>query len=192
MWTFELLRLILSSVDLPTYGEAPQKMGLTPEVPTMAIKKRDISMIPYLRQDARTTLTDLCRKTGIPISTAYERLKSLRKAGVLKFTALLDFAQLGFTTRIVVAVKVDREARDEFEQYLLNHLQVNSVFRVNNGFSYLMDSVFKDMREAEDFIESMEANFKLRKKMVFYVIGDLKSEAFLSDPFTLELVDNSK
>ena len=106
---------------------------------------------------------------------------------MIQLTALVDFAKIGFGTRCLIAVKVDRDIRSELEEYLCKNWNVNTVQRVNNGFSFIIDGVFRDMRESEDFIEDIEAKFKVRKKMVFYVIGEVKREAFLSNPATAKL-----
>lgn len=146
----------------------------------MKISKRELSLISHLRQDGRITLTDLSRQSGLPISTVYEKLKSLKAEGLVRTTALIDFAKLGFSVRVMIAMKVEREIRKQFEEYLRKHFQVNTVLRINNGFTFLVDFIFRDMREAEDFLEDMEQRFKLRKKMVFYIIGEVKREAFLN------------
>jgi len=65
---------------------------------------------------------------------------------------------------------------------------VNSVLQVNNGFSLVFDGVFRDMRAAEFFVEDLVERFRVRKKMVFYVIGVVSREAFLTEPSTADFV----
>ena len=93
-------------------------------------------MISHLRQDARMKLTTLSKKIGIPISTAFARLKMLQAAGFVHLTALLDFEKLGFTSRVLIALKIDRDIRDEVEQFLIKHWNINTVQRVNNGYTF--------------------------------------------------------
>ena len=59
---------------------------------------------------------------------------------------------------------------------------------LGNGFSLVFEALFKDMRGSEDFIEDLDHRFKLRKKLVFYVLGEVKREAFLSNPATAEAI----
>lgn len=154
------------------------------------ITERDIEIISNLRQDARMTLTKMAKQTGTPISTVYERLKLFRENGLVKPTALVDFSKLGFTSRIMVAIKVDKDIRTHVEEFLVKHLQVNTVSRINNGFTFMFDAMFLDMQEAEEFVEELEQKFKIGKKMLFYVIGEVTRETFLSDPAMLEVVLN--
>ena len=146
------------------------------------LAERDIRIISQLRKDGRMTLTELSKRTGVPVSTAFERLKALRSKGLVKFTALVDFGSLGFNSRVFLAIKVNKGMREKAEEYLTGHSQVNSVYRINNGFTLMIDGVFRDnMREAEDFIEELESRFRIRKREVFFILGEVKREAVLSD-----------
>ena len=133
------------------------------------------------------TLKSLGRATRTPISTVYERLKLFRKSCLITPTVLLDFEELGFAARLLIALKVDREVRSDVEEYLAKNSHVNTVYYVNNGFNILADCVFLNLQEAEEFLEDMD-QLKLRKKMVFYILGEAKREAFLSDPTTIDMV----
>ncbi|MFC1719447.1 Lrp/AsnC family transcriptional regulator [Candidatus Poribacteria bacterium] len=154
----------------------------------MKLGKRELAIISHLRQDGRITLKAIGRKVNAPISTVFERLKLFKKSGLIRPTVLLDFTELGFASRILVAIKIDREIREEVENYLVTHPNVNTVQHVNNGFSLMFEALFIDMRASEYFIEDLDHQFKLRKKMVFYILGESKREAFLSDPATIDMV----
>ena len=52
----------------------------------------------------------------------------------------------------------------------------------------MVEMVFREIREMEDFLEKIEDRFKIKAKQVFYVIEDLKREEFLAEPELLELV----
>ena len=156
----------------------------------MELSKRDMAILTNLRQDARITLTRLSKKTGIPISTIFERLKVFVNSGLVKFIAFADFARLGFVTRVLVAVKVDRRKRDEVRNYLVKHLNMNNVQRINNGFTFLAEAIFAHMEEAEDFVEDLESRFKIRKMRVFHILGDISRERFLTDKSKTEVILN--
>ena len=79
-------------------------------------------------------------------------------------------------------------SRQKIEVYLLKHLSVNSIYRINNGYSYFVESVHKDLNEAEDYLEELDSRFKLRKKAVFYILGDIVRERFFSEPETIDLL----
>jgi len=51
----------------------------------------------------------------------------------------------------------------------------------------MIETIFKHIKELEDFIESLEEKFNIKEKQVYYLIEDIKRENFISDPETVEL-----
>ncbi|MBR9691938.1 winged helix-turn-helix transcriptional regulator, partial [Candidatus Woesearchaeota archaeon] len=72
------------------------------------MNKKDLKIIAYLRQNARMPLTKMSRKTQIPVSTIFDRLKMNENSLIVKHTSLLDFSKLGYNTRANITLKVDR------------------------------------------------------------------------------------
>ncbi len=147
-----------------------------------SLSKADLLMICCLRKNSRIKLTDLSRKTGMPVSTIYEKLKRFRADGLVRLIGLVNYRILGFSTRVLIAVKVEREIRESFSEYLVGSKNVNSILRVNNGFTFMVDGIFESMDGAEDFIEDLEERFDIKKKMVFYVMDEIVRERFFSEP----------
>ena len=151
------------------------------------INKKDLIVISYLRQNARETLTRLSKKTHIPVSTIYDKLKLHEHDVITKYTSLLDFSKLGFNTRANIMLKVNRDKRDEVKDYLMKHQNINSVCKINNG-DFMIDVIFKHIKDMEDFIESIEQRFDIKDRQVYYIIDDIKRESFMSDPAVLEII----
>ena len=63
---------------------------------------------------------------------------------------------------------------------------------MNNGFTFLIDLIFRDMTMAVDFIEDLEERFDIKKKMVFYVIDEVERERFFSESDMIDVVLNGK
>ena len=143
---------------------------------------KDLKIIAYLRKDARIPLTRLSRKTNIPVSTIFDRLKAKEKDVIVKHTSLLDFGKLGYHTRANIAVRVDREDKDKLKEHLLKNPLVNSVYRINNGYDFMIEGVFKQIKDMEEFIDTLEQRFKILDKKTFFIIEDLKKEEFMADP----------
>ena len=145
------------------------------------VSERDLAIISQLRSDGRMTLTQMSRNLRIPISTLHERLKWLRSSELIKLTALTDFEGLGgFGTRALIAIKVDRDARADVEEFL-KHPRVNSLLRVNNGYTFMIELIMH-MRDSGDFLEDLTVRFRIPKKMGFYVLGEGKRESLSCYP----------
>jgi Lrp/AsnC family transcriptional regulator, leucine-responsive regulatory protein len=152
------------------------------------ISKKDLMIVSNLRKNARETLTNMSKATHIPISTIYDKLR-LHEGGLIKrHTCLLDYNQLGYSTRANVLLRVDRSSREELKDYLVKHNNVNSVSKINNNYDFMVEMIFKEIKELESFLENLEDRFKIKAKQVFYVIEDLKREDFLSQPELLNVI----
>lgn len=152
------------------------------------VQKKDLQIISNLRADSRQTLTSISKKTKIPISTIYDRLKANNGNLIKRHTCLIDFNKIGFTTRAKVLIKVDRAVREEVKEYLMNHRNINYLAKINNNYDFLFEAVFKQIKELEEFLEQLEEKFKIKSKQVFYIIEDVKRESFLSEPEMLEVL----
>lgn len=156
------------------------------------IPEKDWQIVSHLRQDARQTLTEMSKKTKIPISTIYDRLKQFQSDLITKHTSLIDFAKIGFTARAQIIIKVAKEEREALKEYLVKHMNINNVYKINNNFDFMAEAVFRHIKDLEDFLDDMEDKFKIKTKMVFYIIEDVKRESFLSEPELLEMVTCEK
>jgi len=142
--------------------------------------RKDILLMTYFRRNARENLTQISRWTSIPVSTIFDKLREFEKGLIQKHTTLIDFKRLGFDIRIDMLFKVSREFRDEFKEFLMTNENINSIYRINNGFDYLVEAIFKDMADLQRFTELLE-KYKIEAKQELFILEDLKRESFLSD-----------
>lgn len=142
------------------------------------LKLTDLKLISQLRENGRQTLTEISKKTKIPISTLFDRLKAHQGGLILKHTTLIDFAQLGFNCRANILLKSGREEREGLMSYLKEYPAINNLYKVNNGFDLLAEAIFHNVKDMEEFIEMLEGKFKIEDKRTFYIIDELKREDF--------------
>ncbi|MBW2991102.1 Lrp/AsnC ligand binding domain-containing protein [Candidatus Woesearchaeota archaeon] len=151
------------------------------------VKKSDLLFLTFLRQDSRQTLTKISKKTKIPISTLYDKLRQHEKNLIIKHTTLIDFSKLGYNSRAKIMLSTKKEDRDKLRSYLKEHQSINSLYKINNGYDFLVEGVFENVKELEDFLELLEEKFGLNEKKVFYVIEDVKRESFMARPELLQV-----
>ncbi|MFH0869463.1 MAG: hypothetical protein V1866_00220 [archaeon] len=152
------------------------------------MKKADLLFLTFLRQDARQTLTNISRKTHIPISTLYDKLKQQEHTWILKHTTLIDFAKLGYNCRAKIILSVIKEDKERLRNFLKEHTSVNSLYKINNGYDFLAEGIFENVKILEDFLEQLDASFGITEKKIFYVIEDVKRECFLSRPEHIQII----
>ncbi len=145
--------------------------------------KEDLRLLTLLRNDARETLTNLSKKTKIPVSTLHDKLRFARHRGVIqKFTVIPNYDAIGYNTRATLLVKTPRENKNKIREFLTLHPNVNSLFKINNGFDLLIQGVFLNMHELENFLEVLETEYRAKDVQVFYILENIVEEVFLSDP----------
>lgn len=73
----------------------------------MPIDEKDKAIIELLTQNAELTTSQISKKTRIPITTVHNRIKRMKKRGIIKnFTVNLDYEKLGkpLTSYILLTV----------------------------------------------------------------------------------------
>ncbi len=143
------------------------------------MNEKELLLITNLRKNSRATLTKMSKTTNIPISTLYDMLKKTDK--IKRHTCIPDFSSLGFGMRAMFLVSIVPDHKEKLKNYLQQHPNLNGLFKINNGFDFLFEMIYKSMGELEQFNEYLEQHFMLKEKHVHYIIEDITREQFLSD-----------
>jgi DNA-binding Lrp family transcriptional regulator len=147
-------------------------------------KKKDLPIIAQLRKNSRMSLTKIGRKTGIPISTVYDRMRIHEGKAIKKYTAVLDFNEFGFNTRVHLLLSLPKDKRIDAQKYFCKHHNINSVYKINNNFDFLVEGIFKHIKHLEDFIDVIEQRFLVDHIEVHHIIEDILREQFMQNPKT--------
>lgn len=145
------------------------------------MNKKDMKILANLRQNARMPLTKMSKKIHIPVSTIFDRLRVNEEDLILKHTSLIDFSKLGYNTRANIMLSVDKEDKENLKSFLTTSQSVNSVYKINNGFDFMIEGIFKQIKDMEEFIDLVEQRFNIKDKKSFFIIEDLKRESFMSN-----------
>lgn len=141
------------------------------------MKQSDLKILAELRKNSRQTLTNISKNTKIPVSTVYDRIRACEEKIIKKHTSILDFPKMGFNIRANILVEASET--QTFEEFVLEHKNINSVFRINSDFNFIIDCIFREMSEFQNFIESLT---KITiKKQVHFVVDELKRENFFAE-----------
>lgn len=144
------------------------------------MNKKEMRLITQFRKNARQPLTKISRKTGIPVSTIFDRLKQYEGSLITKHTALLNFRELGYDLRVNFLLAVDNEEKEKLLNFLITSYSTNSIFRVNNQYDFLVECIFKNMKDFQEFNDSM-LQYQINAKEEYFVLEELKKEDFFTD-----------
>ena len=146
------------------------------------IDQEDRKILSCLRRNARETLTNISKDTGIPISSIFDRLKRLEKIEIItRYTCLLDMEKVGFSVTVFLFLKIANKRQNEVEKFLMENPNVNNLLRVNGDWNLIVDVLFRDINSFELFADTFKNDFKEIEISIHYVLEDIKRENFLID-----------
>lgn len=148
----------------------------------MELAENELRLLAFFRRNARLALTKISKQTGVPVSTIFDKLRKYEGNIIQRHVALLDFQKLGYTTRANIFVKTTPGNRESLARHLRMHPNVNAAYRVNNGYDYLVEAVFRNIQEHEEFLETLELEQGVTNKEVYFVIGEVSREHFMAGP----------
>lgn len=155
------------------------------------MKNKKLEIIQHLRQNSREKLTQMSRKTSIPVSTIFEYLKSFENDIIKKHTCLIDFKELGFDLRVTMLIQSNQETKQDLQKFLLGHTQVNTVYRINNGYDFFAEVLFRNMNELQVFLDELDTR-GIKKRKEHYVLDEIRKEAFLTDKTHIAVLNTAK
>jgi len=151
------------------------------------MQQRDLVILSHLRKDCRMGLTKMSRSSRVPVSTIHDRINALNGTLIHRNTALLNFASLGYNTRVNILLRVNPKDKEALRSNLLKSMSVNSLYKINNGFDYQAECIFRTMAELEEFIDKLEQQHSIKGKEVYFIIDDVKREGFLAEPELVQI-----
>lgn len=134
-------------------------------------------LLAALRKNARTSLLALAHHLNMPASTVHEKVRRYHGGIVIKSTALLDFAKLGYS-RAYLAIKATPESRHSIQAYLASHWGMNNLHKINSGYDFLAEFIGEDPKEIEDFTAAVKLLPGVVEVKAFTVISDVVRESF--------------
>ena len=145
------------------------------------LNEKEVLILSNLRKNARKPLSEISRDTNIPTSTVHDKVTRFEKSLITNHTSLVDFNKLGYHGKAMVAIRLNSENKEEAIDFLSNHSNVNSVYRLHDGYDVLFECVFKNMHKVDQFAGDLGKRFAINETKVFYITEDVLRENFLSE-----------
>jgi DNA-binding Lrp family transcriptional regulator len=145
------------------------------------VKNKETLLLSHLRNNSREKLTSISKKTGIPIATLFYLLKELEGNRYTKSTILLNFENLGYHSHAQIFLKVNREDKLKVRIFLEKQDSVNTVYKTNNGWDFIIETVHNNIKQLDKFIEKIDENFEIKNHQIHYLIEEVKKEDFMKN-----------
>lgn len=141
------------------------------------ILRNDLRLLAQLRANARQPVLALSNGLDICRITVTKRLQALQKNVIQKYTALVDFGQLGFPIRIQLSVQPAPEDHPIFERFMKQQACLNNLYAASDSI-YIADLLFQTQSDADQFLSHLDAAFSFLDKQVYFITRELVRESF--------------
>ena len=120
------------------------------------VDELDSAITRHLQADARLTNRELARTLGIAPSTCLERVRALRRRGILRgFHADVDPAAIGYGLQAMIAVRLSAHTREQITAFT-DHVRVLdgvlSIFHMTGETDYLLHVAARDAHDLREFV----------------------------------------
>ena len=124
--------------------------------------KKDKKIIETIDRNARLTIAEISRKTGIQRDSVLYRLRRLEKEKVVRFYhAVLDPVALGFPVYVFVNVLQNLDEKNErlFFAHLREHPHVVYVAKTTGRWDVTMCIAARDLKHFDEILTGIRRNF---------------------------------
>lgn len=144
------------------------------------LNEKEVILLANLREGGKKNILQIAKDNKIPKSTMFDTLYNLEKEDVFDYRALINFEKVGFPIKIFYAIKTNMRCKNKLKFYLKDKRNVNSLYDLGLGSDFLCEILFKNFKEVHEFEKELDAKFEIFEKLIFNVIGNIKSENFLT------------
>lgn len=125
----------------------------------MNIDNADIAIINALQKNARVGIEKLAELASLSPASVQRRLKALRESGViLREVAVIDPSKVGQLMSFVVLVELERERREQVDQFIrraLKEPQVQQCYYVTGDADFCLICTAQDMDGFEELTQRL-------------------------------------
>jgi len=144
------------------------------------LNDKERKLIAKLRNNGREKIKTIADENHIPTSSLFDTLNRLENNQLIEHKTHVVFEKVGFPARFLVALKTTTQNRENLKLYLQTSKNVNTIHEINSGFDFHIDCIFKNQKEAHDFLINLEIENTLTGKHIFQVINTIHQERFLT------------
>ncbi len=139
------------------------------------LDETDQKILALLSENANASVKEIAMQVGIPLSTAFSRIKRLEERGIIRgYTIKVNPGALGFTVTAVIHFSVDGPYLEEIEQTLASHPNIVALYDTTGEFDIIAIARFRDIDELDHFIKSVLKNPKVKKTITSVVLRVVK------------------
>jgi len=143
----------------------------------------DRKILAELQEDASQSLDEIARKCGSSKTPIWNRIKKMKRAGVIgRQTVLLNPQSLGLEACFFVLVRTSEHDADwqaQFLQVLQKRPEVLEAHRLAGDIDYILKVQVKNAKAYDDFYQALIADVKIFNVTALLSMEEIKSTTIL-------------
>ena len=141
----------------------------------MELDAKDLAIISNLKENARLSVRDIAKKTGIRPSTVHQRITQLKKNNIIeKFTLKLNNKAIAENFIVFLLIKTKPAA--VLDSKIINNIHVKEVFGITGEYDLLLKLKFRDIDEFNEFIIKFRKEQSVITTLTTVVTATVKEE----------------
>ncbi|MBI2259425.1 MAG: Lrp/AsnC family transcriptional regulator [Flavobacteriia bacterium] len=122
----------------------------------MEIDSKDLLILKSLQEDSEISNKEVAHSAGLSISTIFERIKKMKRAGIIKKQVyLLNKKKLGFNLVVIISVSLKNHTKEyihEFMEEMKKHPEIVECHHISGGFDFSLKVVAKNIEKYQEFM----------------------------------------
>jgi len=144
-------------------------------------RQKDTKAIVILRKDSREVARTVSKRSGVGMTALCNKIKHNFGGMIAKKTVLLNHDRMGFEIKALILIGVIKNHKVLVRNFLSTSLYINSLYRVNSGYDYAAEMIFKDDNHMDTFIKDLKDAFNISVMDVVTVLETVEREAFMDN-----------
>ena len=145
----------------------------------MTFDHHDRKLLNLLQEDCTLTTKNLANKLGLSATAVYERIRKLKREGVIiQEVALLDRNKIGKMFVVFCHIKLQRHSREEvmrFEREVAKLEEIHECFHVSGDYDYILKVIVEDMPAYREFMVSKLTALQIGSTHSSFMISEVKN-----------------
>lgn len=153
-----------------------------------SLSRIDANILRELQKNGRITYAELARRVGLTTTPCLERVKRLKKEGVIRgYTAILNPDYLAAGLVVFVQMRLSRKSQDIFDEFKRAAIALDEVqecYLVSGNFDYLIKARVANMQAYRDFLgETLLTLPGVQESTSYVVMEEVKETMSIPVPY---------
>ncbi len=134
-------------------------------------------ILTLLQEDCKLSYNKIAAKVGVSVGTAYNRIKALERAGLIKgYSLIVDSAKAGYSLTALIFVQAEGGHLSALEKQIAQLNSVVAVYDVTGEFDALVIGKFKNRDELSEFIKHLAGKPYVKRTATSVSLNTIKED----------------